>query len=136
MLWATCIGTILAILWIYGATYKVLWNILNIIKASKRYGDEDVWDFTLNSREPVVEYAHFRDFANELVYAGWVSTFSETDKLRELVLRDVQVFNFEGEMQYEVPLIYLARTPENIHIEFPYRGRGTELPPDTEDEHG
>ena len=128
---ATAIGFMLAVLWIYAATYKVIWNILNLIGASKKYGDEDVWDFTFNSREAVVEYAHFRDFENKLVYAGWVSTFSETDKLRELVLRDVQVFDFEGNMQYEVPLLYLARAPESIHIEFPYSGTAPERPPET-----
>lgn len=118
---ATGIGFILAVIWIYLASYKILWNILRLIGATKRYGDEDVWDFTFNSREAVVEYVHFRDFENKLVYAGWVSTFSETEKLRELVLRDVQVYDFEGQLQYETPLLYLARQPENIHIEFPYR---------------
>ncbi len=129
---ATAISFILAVLWIYAASYKLLWNFLRLIRATKRYGDEDVWDFTLNSRETAVEYIHFRDFENKLVYAGWVSTFSETDKLRELVLYNVQVFDFDGEMQYEVPLLYLARKPENIHIEFPYR---TKLPPDTGENH-
>ena len=118
---ATGIGFILAVLWIYFASYKVLWNILRIVGATKRYGEEDVWDFTFNSTEAVVEYIHFRDFENKFVYAGWVSTFSESEKLRELVLRDVQVFDFEGKLQYEIPLLYLARQPENIHIEFPYR---------------
>jgi len=118
---ATGVGFVFAILWIYSASYKLLWNFLRIVKATKRYGDEDVWDFTFNSTEAVVEYVHFRDFERTLVYAGWVSTFSETDKLRELVLRDVQVFDFEGTLQYETPLLYLARKPEDIHIEFPYR---------------
>lgn len=58
------------------------------IKATKTYGDEDVWDFTFNSSDAAVEYVHFRDFANRIVYAGGVREFSETDKLRELVLRD------------------------------------------------
>jgi hypothetical protein len=119
---ATGIGFVLAILWIYLARYKILWNFLQLIGASKRYGDEDVWDFTFNSSEAIVEYVHFRDFENKFVYAGWVSTFSETETLRELVLRDVQVFDFEGKLQYETPLMYLARAPENLHIEFPYRG--------------
>lgn len=66
---------------------------------------------TLPSIHPIaaVEYVHFRDFANNIVYAGWVKEFSETDKLRELVLRDVQVYDFEGNMLFETPLIYLAQ---------------------------
>lgn len=118
---ATGIGLLLAILWIYAATYKWLTRFLQVIRATKTYGDEDVWDYTFNSRDPAVEYVHYRDLKNKVVYAGWVSTFSETGELRELVLRDVQVFNEQGEKLYETPLLYLARKPEGVHIEFPYR---------------
>jgi hypothetical protein len=126
ILWTVGIGFILSILWIYAATYKLLTRFLQQIGATKTYGDEDVWDYTFNSPIPSVEYIHFRDFENKIVYAGWVKNFSETEKLRELTLRDVQVFDFDGQMMFETPLLYLARAPENIHIEFPYR---PELPP-------
>jgi hypothetical protein len=127
VLWATGIGLVLGIIWIYAATYKWLTRFLQFIRATRTYGDEDVWDYTFNSSIPAVEYAHFRDFENKLVYAGWVKEYSETEKLRELVLRDVQIFDFEGTLQYEIPLLYLARAPENVHIEFPYQG-GTPIP--------
>jgi hypothetical protein len=94
-----------------------------MIGATKRYGDEDVWDYTFNAHASIasVEYIHFRDFEKELIYGGWVATFSETEKLRELVLQDVEVYNFDGQALYSVPMLYLARAPENLHIEFPYR---------------
>lgn len=120
VLWALGIGTILAILWLYISQYKILTRFLQIIRATRKYGDEDVWDFTFNSKDVAVEYVHFRDFASQWVYCGWVNTFSETDKLRELVLLDVIVYNFDGEELYTTPRLYLARSPENIHIEFPY----------------
>lgn len=94
-------------------------QISSKIPVHKKYGDEDVWDFTFNSSDVETEYVHFRDFEHQLVYAGWVNAFSETNKLRELVLRDVIVYNFDGEEFYRTPLLYLARAPENIHIEFP-----------------
>jgi len=59
------------------------------------------------------------DFEHQLVYAGLMDIFSETGKLREVVLRDVIVYNFDGEEMYRTPRLYLARAPENIHIEFP-----------------
>ena len=90
--WATTIGFILSVLWIYAATYKWLTKILQTIGATRTYGDEDVWDYTFNSGRAGVDYVHFRDFDNKIVYAGWVTTFSETGKLRELVLRDAQVW--------------------------------------------
>jgi hypothetical protein len=96
-------------------------TLLQKIGATKRFGDEDVWDFTFNSNDTRVEFVHFRDFEQKVVYAGWVNTFSETDKIRELVLREVEVYDFEGNRLYDVPLLYLARKPETIHIEFPTR---------------
>jgi hypothetical protein len=113
---------VLAILWLYIVNYKLLTRFLQKIGATKTYGDEDVWDFTFNSQRAVVEYVHFRDFENKIVYAGWVDTFSETEKLRELVLSDTQIFDFDGNLLFEIPLLYLARSPESIHIEFPYTG--------------
>lgn len=121
LLWATLLGIFLAIIWLYAATYKWISKFLQLIRATRKYGDEDVWDFTFNSTQAAPEYVHFRDFTNFCVYAGWVNTFSETEKLRELVLRDVIVYDFEGVKQFELPLLYIARPPENIHIEFPYK---------------
>jgi len=120
VLYGIGISLILGTIWIYAATYKVTSRFLQIIKATKKYGDEDVWDFTFNSRRPEVEYIHFRDFENQFVYSGWVNTFSETDKLRELVLRDVVVSDFDGNALFSLPFLYLARAPDKIHIEFPY----------------
>ncbi len=116
---ATGIGLVLSIIWIYAATYKLLARFLQFIRATNRYGDEDVWDYTFNSKKPGLDYIHLRDFENQIVYAGWVTVFSETEKLREIVLRDAEVWAFSGDKLFETPLIYLARPPEKIHIEFP-----------------
>jgi hypothetical protein len=121
---ATLVGVLLAILWLYALNYKWDTRFLQWIRATKTYGDEDVWDFTFNSPIAAVEYVHFRDFEKKIVYAGWVKEFSETDKLRELVLRDAQVYGFDGSLLFETPLVYLARNPEDIHVEFPYRKEG------------
>lgn len=126
LLWGLGIGLILGILWIYAATYKCLTRLLQLIRATKKYGDEDVWDFMFNSSQPHVEYIHFRDFANGLVYCGWVDAFSATGRLREIVLREVKIYSSGGEagshgsLLFEVPHLYVARPPEGIHIELPY----------------
>jgi hypothetical protein len=67
---------------------------------------------------------HLRDFEKKITYAGWVEIFSETEKLRELVLRDVQVYDFEGHILFETPRVYVARERGNIDLEFPYRAEG------------
>ncbi|MCW2282577.1 hypothetical protein M2323_000338 [Rhodoblastus acidophilus] len=123
--YALIIGFVLSILWLYVQRHKLLTQLLQKIRATKKYGDEDVWDFTFNSNDIETEFVHFRDFEHELVYAGFVNMFSETDKLRELVLLDVIVYNFDGEEVYKSPRLYVACAPESAHIEFPYVEAGT-----------
>ncbi|MEI6557404.1 MAG: DUF6338 family protein [Rhodospirillaceae bacterium] len=119
--WATATGLLLSLLWIYASTEKWLTRFLKFIRATKADGDEDVWRFTFNSERPGNDYVHFRDFESKTVSAGWVTSFSEVGGLRELVLENVEVFDFDGNRLYDNPMVYLARPPEKIHIEFPYR---------------
>ncbi len=126
---ATCVGLVLSLLWMYSINYKLMVRLLQKIRATKRFGDEDIWDFVFNSSDPASEYVHVRDFHNKIVYAGWVNAFSETGRLRELILIKVQVFDFEGSLLFETPRVYISRATEGIHIEFPatseHIGNGT-----------
>lgn len=119
--YVSIVATALSIIWLYATNRKWAIKFMQQIGATKRFGDEDVWDFTFNSREASVEYVHVRDLDNDLNWSGWVELFSETGRTRELVLRDVEVTNIEGEMQYVTPRVYLARAVDSITIEFPYR---------------
>ena len=116
---------ILAVSWIYAATYKWLTRFLQIIRATRKYGDEDVWDLAFNSPKMGSEYVHVRDFDKGIVYAGWVEAFSETGKLRELLLSDALIYDDSGEEdddsgeETEIRLLYIARDKTDIHIEFP-----------------
>lgn len=115
---------VLGVFWIYATNRKWLTRVLRRIGATNTYGDEDIWDFTFNLSDRRVEYVYVRDFDKKIVYSGWVMSFSETGKLRELVLRDAEIVDFNGELLFATPLVYLARAPEDIHIEFPYRPGG------------
>jgi hypothetical protein len=119
--YASLVSVICALAWLYISNYKLLTRLIQLIAATKRYGDEDVWDFTFNSGRPEAEYIHLRDFEKKITYAGWVEAFSETEKQRELRLRNVIVCNFEGQVLFETPRVYLARKMDNIDMEFPYR---------------
>lgn len=116
---ATAIAIFLSIIHLYGENYKLFTRFVQSIKATRTFGDEDVWDFVFNSSSKSVNYLHFRDFDNRVVYAGYVNLFSESGQLRELVLRDVVVYDFDGEEMYKVARVYLARERDSIHIEFP-----------------
>lgn len=118
---ASVVAIACAVLWLYIGTYKLITRFFQFIGATKRYGDEDVWDYTFNAGRAEVEYIHLRDFAKKLTYAGWVEAFSETEKQREVRLRDVIVYDFEGNQLFESPRMYLARKMDDIDIEFPYR---------------
>ncbi len=115
----------LAVVWLYANTYKWLTRLLHKIRATRKYGNEDVWDLTFNSHEVETEYVHVRDFDKRIIYAGWVSAFSETEKLREILLRDAIVY-YETDSKTEVPWLYIARDKADIHIEFPSQEQGDE----------
>jgi len=103
--------------WVINRRYH--YRILQAVGATKRFGDEDVWDFTLNARNTSLKYVHLRDFDKRITYAGWVQYFSETEKIRELLLSDAILYDFDGNKILETPRIYLARSMDNIDLEFP-----------------
>lgn len=113
------ISIILSIIWLYASKFKIFSKILRIIRATNTYGDEDVWDYTFNSSSKLTSFLHFRDFEERVVYAGDVKVFSESEKLRELTLEDVAVYDFDGHELYRIPALYLSRAPDKLHIEFP-----------------
>jgi hypothetical protein len=116
---ALSIAVVGGIVTLYAENYKLLTRFVQLIRATKTFGDEDVWDFVFNSSSPSVNWVNLRDFDQRVTYAGWVELFSESGQLRELVLREVEVYDFDGNKMYEVPRLYLARERDNIHIEFP-----------------
>jgi len=116
---ASLVSFVCGFVWLYVRNRKLLERLLQRIRATKRDGDEDVWDNTFNSELSEVEYVHLRDFEKKLIYTGWVETFSGTEKLRELRLKGVVVYDFDGEMVFESPRVYLARKMDNIDIAFP-----------------
>lgn len=118
---ASLVSLVASIAWLYVTNFKLITRFFQFIRATKRYGDEDIWEFTFNSRRAEVEFVNVRDFDKKLTYTGWVEAFSESEKQRELVLRDVIVYDFDSNVIIETPRVYLARKADNIDIEFPYR---------------
>lgn len=115
---------VLSILWLFSVRFRLLMKFLHWIGATRRYGDEDVWSYTLNSGRPHVEYVHFRDMENGYTFAGWINTYSESEDHRELLLRDVIVYDEEGTEISRAPHLYISRPKNNIWLEFPYKEEG------------
>lgn len=120
LLTAVALSVAFGIGWLYAQTYRWASRFLRWIKATNRYGDEDVWDHTLNSRTPEIEYVNVRHFERKLVYGGYLESFSSSGCDRELLLRDVSVYDLQATHLYDMPRVYLAFSTDAVHIEFPY----------------
>ena len=120
ILWSSGAALVFSFVWIYGSTQRWMTRLLNRVGAATTHGKEDIWDLTFSRLQAEVEYVHVRDLERGITYAGWVRAYSETGKLRELLLRDAIVWDKTG-AGIEVPLLYLARQDSDVHIEFPYR---------------
>ena len=117
---ATAVSIFCAIIWLYGETYKIISYMLQFIRSTYRYGDEDVWDFVLSSSSKKTTFVNVRDYENGYLYTGYVINFSESGGERELLLNEVVVYDEEtGAEIYDTPLLYVSRKSSGMTIEFP-----------------
>lgn len=72
----------LSVAWLYFQNYRCLTRVLHLIKATKRFGNQDVWTFTLNSGQPYVEYVNIRDLERGYTFSGFVNSFSEREDVK------------------------------------------------------
>ncbi len=89
------------------------------LRVTKRSSDSDLWD-SFNTDEDF-RWVFVRDHKRDLVYFGWVQSFSESERERELILRDVNVYTNRqpaGKL-YHLEALYLAREKDDITIEVP-----------------
>lgn len=102
-------------------TYKLLNWVGRRISVTRRFGDEDVWDYFHNLSDiPEYEWVIVRDHKVNLLYFGWIQAYSDSYKERELLMGDVSVCdNDSGEPIYEVERLYVCRNKYDITIEIP-----------------
>jgi hypothetical protein len=96
--------------------YKLINKFARLVKASKRFGDEDVWDYF--NRSPDIKWVYVRDLKNDLYYYGWIQAWSDPHKERELLLREVDVYKRStAEHLYSTDVVYLSGKHEELAIE-------------------
>ncbi|MEQ8964402.1 MAG: DUF6338 family protein [Azospirillaceae bacterium] len=116
------VSIVLSVVWLLQSNRKWVVRSLQWMGITKSFGDEDVWDYSFTSGDYGMDYINFRDMEYGLTYSGWVDAFSETDRLREILLTDVIVYDSKsGELLYDTPTLYVSRHREHITIEFPAR---------------
>jgi hypothetical protein len=64
---ALIVSVVLEVLWSGSTNHKLFLRAMQKIRITKKFGDENVWDFALNSNMPNVEYAYVRDFEKKIV---------------------------------------------------------------------
>lgn len=117
---ASAMALVLAPAWLAVQRYKLVVRFLQLIKVTKRYGDEDVWDYLLSSDDPRAFYVNVRDDQTGQTFCGYVDQFSEAPGLRELVLSQVEAYHTTtGDRTIQVARMYLARDPKGMTLEFP-----------------
>jgi len=107
--------------------YKLINKFGKYIHLTNKYGDENLFSYFLNAED--VDEVYVRDITNKLTYHGFINSFSETDEIKELVLLDVVVYDYETSKElYSLDKIYLSKSKENLIIELPYKTKqnGTE----------
>jgi hypothetical protein len=102
-------------------TYKKINWFGRLVRVTRRFGDEDVWDYFHNLPDiPEYEWVFVRDHKTNLLYYGWIKAYSDSHEERELLMGNVSVFdNNSGELIYEVESMYFCRDRYDITIEIP-----------------
>jgi hypothetical protein len=121
VLFATLLATVLAVLWAAASNRKLFMRLMQRLRVTRKFGDEGVWEYAFNMGTASVEYVNVRDLENRIAYAGFVKAFSEGGEFREILLDQVRVSELDGGTHlFEMPMIYLSRTRDSLHIEFPF----------------
>lgn len=116
--YASLLSIPLAALASYSYRFKWLNKVGQKIGATTRFGDEDIWDFTFHSPDVRGQWVTVRDHKMKLNYFCWIQAFSDTGKDRELLLRDVDVYNDStSDCLYKTDVMYLSRKSDELTVE-------------------
>ena len=114
--YATLAAPIVAIVATYINNYKILNKLAKKIKASSKFGDENLFSYYLNSNE--IDWIYVREPSTNHTYQGRVSSWSENDHIQEMVLFDVTVYEYETSKElYSLPTLYLAKPTGSFIVE-------------------
>jgi hypothetical protein len=112
---ACLFGSLLSLLITGFINNQYLNRIANKLKLSDKFEGELFIQF-IKSKD--VEWVWVRCKTTGLTYDGYISNYEETEKLQEIELNDVTVYNSEDSKElYKLSKIYLASQPGDFIIE-------------------
>ena len=90
------------------SNHKILFTVVNFLKITKKFGDEDLYyDFLRNDDNNEV---YVKDIENNVVYHGVVTGYSQGKETRELELSNVDVYSYEdSKFFYQLRSMYIAQ---------------------------
>jgi len=116
IIWALVISLPVALLASYIDEYKLINRFGWVIKATKRIGDEDIWDYF--NRSPDIVWVNVRDHKLDLYYYGRIEAWSDSGQDRELLLKEVEVYkNSTAEFLYKSDVVYISRKADDLTID-------------------
>lgn len=99
--------------------HKVINKFGKFLKLTTKYGDENLYSYFLTADN--VNEIYFRDIANNITYHGIINSYSETSEFKEIVLEDVEVYDYAtSTFMYGLDKVYLSRPKDDIIIEVPF----------------
>lgn len=117
VMFACLTGIALGFLITKGDTNKWLNWVAQWLNLSHKYGDENLFSYYLYDLN---EYVYVRCKRQGFTYMGLVRAFSETEEIKELVLKDVTVYDYETSSPlYELKELYVSLLKDDVVIELP-----------------
>ena len=116
------LAIVISQIWLYIADRRLIYKFLVAIKATRRSQAEDIWRYVHSNEGLDFEFCDYYDFKNELVYKGRVLASSDRESVREIILIDVEIYDFNKNLINERPYIYLAFPEDQVRLDFYNKG--------------
>ncbi|MFH0702025.1 MAG: DUF6338 family protein [bacterium] len=115
--WVSILAVANAIIISYIINEKLFHKIMRKFNVTKKTPEPNTWCYIFDSND--TKWVTVRDIKNDLVFDGWVESFSDTLDPCELFIKNVQVYkNSTGDELYTLDGIYISRNKDDITIEF------------------
>ena len=120
--WELCVAFLLSVPVAFFASWLINYKLFNKLAqklgVSNKFGDENLFSYYLNAHE--IDWVYLREPARGLTYQGRIVSFSENEKIHEIVLSNVSVYGeSDGSMQllYKLPTMYICKECGQLTIE-------------------
>lgn len=119
ILYASFISVLVALVSSYVVNKQYINKTANFLKVTTKYGENNLFYNFLSSND--VSEVHVKDPINNLIYTGYLKYFSEDDDVREIVLEDVDMYEYDtAKHMNNLKSVYLNRAKtDNLIIEVP-----------------